>query len=622
MSSIKILSKAEIQSYERLPEISEKEWNEIVEELKKRNTYFTRLRIPVAKAAYILQYGYFKLVHRFYSIEDIENNDIKYLSHLFKTSPKNILSDPGIRKLFWDQRKYILQELDYQPYKDYKQKVQEEILFYINKRLKPKNIFDQIIFSLNKQRIELPSYDSLQKDITKGLNDFEDQLCEQIKLFVDSEARQLLDQLLDDFIKEDQRFRKGVKISILTQLKTPNQSIKPSKINESIESFKTLDEIFTALIPVMDKLKFSPEVVAYHASWTIKAKFSQVHQFPTVEKKYLHLLSFVSHQYKLRQDNFVDVFLSAVKNYQNFIDKKQREETFASLIEKDTVKRLSTSRNYYKEICEQMVAIADSLLPNNEKLQKFMQLAEKIQSHRKKQEIELDKMAQEVENKLSNEELYYTLLQRHHRKLLGKVSNLIEQLEFETEASDSNLIEVINYYKENNGDLSKLVDITFLNDKEQEYVLDSKGNIKNALCKVLLMFKIEYALKSGTLNLKYSYKYLSFESYLFSKSEWAENKAEFLNKSDMERLADPEPVLTELEEQLDKAYIKTNTNFINGKNPYLKIDRNNKPIISTPAVNQKPDKYVISDFLPPGKFFSLQQILHQVNDSIKFLDKF
>ena len=627
MSRLKVLSKIEIQNYEKLPEVSEKDWNEIIDKLS-TNDNFLKLRVPVTKIIFILQYGYFKKSHRFFSITDFKNEDIKYISVRLNLTLSSIQSEINRRNvlnakhLFWEQRSVILKELGYQSYKDHKQIIQKEIHFYINKRLKPKNIFEQVILFLRKQKNELPSYDSLQKEITNGLNKFEDQLSKQIKLHLDNDIRQLLDQLLDEIVKEDQYFKTGVKTSVLTQLKTPNQSTKLGKINESIENFKTVSEIFKSLLPIMGKLNFSPEVIAYHASWTIKARLSQIQQFTSVEKKYLHLLSFISHQYKLRQDNFVDVFLNAVKNYQNFIEKEKREQTLASLIEKDTVKRLSTSRNHYKKICEQLIALADSLLPDNEKLQKIIQLAEKEKSRRKNHELELDDMAQQVEDKLSSEELYYSLLEKHNRKLLGKVSSIIEQLEFEPDTSDPNLIEVINYYKENDGDLSKLNDMTFVNDKEHEYVHDSSGHIKNALCKVLLMFKIESALKSGTLNLKYSYKYLSFESYLFNKTEWNENKNEFLNKADMEHLKDSVPVLNELEEQLDKAYHTTNTNFNQGKNSYLKLDRNKKPIVSTPADEQKPKECIISDLLPSERYFSLQQILHQVNDSTKFLESF
>src|ERR1035437_935320 len=332
MSRLNVLSKIEIQNYEKLPDLSEKDWDEIIDKLR-NNDIFLKLRVPISKVIFILQYGYFKKSQRFFLITDFKKEDVNYVAILFDITLSSIQSEINnknelsTKHLNWTQRSYILRDLGYQSYKDQKQIIKKEVNFYINKRLKPKNIFEQVILFLRKQRIELPGYDSLLRDITTGLINFEDQLSKQIKLHLDSEIRQLLDQLLDEIVKEDQYFKTGVKTSVLTQLKTPNQSIKLGKISESIENFKTVSEIFKALLPIMDKLNFSPEVIAYHASWTIKARLFQIQQFPSVEKKYLHLLSFISHQYKLRQDNFVDVFLNAVKNYQNFIEKEKREMT-------------------------------------------------------------------------------------------------------------------------------------------------------------------------------------------------------------------------------------------------------------------------------------------------------
>lgn len=553
MSRIKILSRTDIQNYERMPEIIEKEWTKIIKEVQNGDEYFSNLRLPVTKVIYIVQYGYFKYSQKLYPVKAFNSDDLRFVSKVLDISFSSVLSELRKQNYYWRQNKEILRSQDYKPYQEFDIKVQQEIRFFINKQLKPRNIFEQVVLFLKKQRVELPRYDRLQKDITKGLNEFEEQLSNQLKMHLDGDTKELLDQLLKEVIKEDQNFTQGIKTSVLTQLKVPNQSIRPSKIAENITSFKTVAGIFGFLLPVMEKLNFSPAVIAYHASWTIKARLFQIQQLASPEKRYLHLLSFINHQYKLRQDNFVEVFLNAVKNYQNFIDRKKNEGLLASLIKKETVKKFSISRNYYKTFYENVIGIVDSPSDDGIKLDKIIQLVGTEKSHRVKIEVELDKMEQEMENKPSIEELYYTLLQRHHRKLLAKVGNIIEQIEFVPKVSDPDLMEVISFYKENSGDLSKLNNLTFLTDKEQEYVLDAKGKVKNALCKVLLMFKVEYALKSGTLNLKYSYKYLSFEDYLFDKNEWREHKKEFLCKAGMEHLEDPLPGLNNLKVQLDNA---------------------------------------------------------------------
>ena len=82
MSRLNVLSKIEIQNYEKLPDLSEKDWDEIIDKLR-NNDVFLNLRVPVTKIIFILQYGYFRKSHRFFSITDFKKEDIKYISILF-----------------------------------------------------------------------------------------------------------------------------------------------------------------------------------------------------------------------------------------------------------------------------------------------------------------------------------------------------------------------------------------------------------------------------------------------------------------------------------------------------------------------------------------------------------
>ena len=68
MSRIKILSRADIQNYERMPEIIEKEWLKIIKEVQNGDEYFSNLRLPVTKVIYVVQYGYFKYSQKLYPV--------------------------------------------------------------------------------------------------------------------------------------------------------------------------------------------------------------------------------------------------------------------------------------------------------------------------------------------------------------------------------------------------------------------------------------------------------------------------------------------------------------------------------------------------------------------------
>ncbi len=76
------------------------------------------------------------------------------------------------------------------------------------------------------------------------------------------------------------------------------------------------------LQPLITALNLTANSCAYYATWAQKAKLSQIKQFPNRNKIYLHLIALIQHQYYLRQDTFVDIFLRCVQSAKNTAIKK------------------------------------------------------------------------------------------------------------------------------------------------------------------------------------------------------------------------------------------------------------------------------------------------------------
>lgn len=84
-------------------------------------------------------------------------------------------------------------------------------------------------------------------------------------------------------------------------------------------------------------------------------------------------------------------------------------------------------------------------------------------------------------------------------------------------------------------------------------MIDDEGRIKISLYKALLFLHISDGIKSGILNLKYSYKYKSFEDYLIPKDEFILNKKDLLSCHELEYLEDFKSLLYQLQKNLKKA---------------------------------------------------------------------
>jgi len=72
--------------------------------------------------------------------------------------------------------------------------------------------------------------------------------------------------------------------------------------------------------------------------------------------------------------------------------------------------------------------------------------------------------------------------------------------------------------------------LEFLDISEEEVVFDDKGKLRVSLYKILLFEKVASAIKSGALNLRYSYKYRSFDDYLIPQDVWKTQKKNFWNE--------------------------------------------------------------------------------------------
>ncbi len=138
--------------------------------------------------------------------------------------------------------------------------------------------------------------------------------------------------------------------------------------------------------------------------------------------------------------------------------------------------------------------------------------------------------------------------------------------------------------------------------------------------KSLLFIHITDDIKSGALNLKHSYKYKAFDEYLIDKDYWESNTDALIEKAGLKKYRDINTLLEELEEKLDKEYIKTNRNIIDEKNPYVEIEKG-KLKVQTPKV-EKAHKKKVSEFFPKNKFIPLLEILSTINNFTNFLEPF
>ena len=157
--------------------------------------------------------------------------------------------------------------------------------------------------------------------------------------------------------------------------------------------------------------------------------------------------------------------------------------------------------------------------------------------------------------------------------------------------------------------------------KGEEAVCTGESGFRVSLYKALLFIHIQKALKSGTFNLRHSYKYRSLDGYLIERKQWEQERETLLAQAGLQAFNDPHNVLTELDETLYQRYLDVNNKIREGNNPFLTFANSGKFHLKTPA-QEKTSVTSLQRFFPDQHVVPLTEVLATVNRHSRFLDEF
>ena len=582
------------------------------ESLLEETKHFDKLH---NKVYFYLMYGYFKATNKFYR-RKFHQKDIEFVAAILGISFNISDLEEYNERTYRDHRERIL---TYTGCKKFDQAVVVLITTQINPMIKshtrPKLMLEQACDILIRHKIEIPRYHTLYTIISREMKQHQEDLNQTIRQGLTEEKKTLIDKLLE---KEDgNRYR-------LTLLKRFSHSTRPAKIKSNIEDLRLLQELFQTIEPIINSLQLTNEGMKYYAYAAIKFDILQVLRRSDTDK-YLYLLAFITHQYYTLQDLLIDVLIQAVAGAENHTSKQQKETAYLLRKTKSsTIEQVVGSFLTNRQLVKQIQALLDlKELTDKEKIQSLRKL---LSNKAEQEEEDLEARAQELQrenDRLLKDEDYYDFLEAQSLKLQNRVSEIVKQVCFHEDTSNKQIIAAITYFKQKDGNIGNTAPVTFLKPEEQDMLFDELGKIRVSLYKVLLFTHIALLIKAGGLNLRYSYRYRSFDEYLISKTKWNHNKAILLEQAGLTQFQDFPTLIKELADSLHKKYEITNQHILSGKNEYIKFHKNGEFSLTTPKVDiEEALENTIADLFPKYQFIPLCEVLATVNNATEFLDVF
>jgi TnpA family transposase len=623
MPKMRILDHAEEQQFENPPKFSNADRKKFLTFPEAILSQCEKIKVPTKKAFFLLTFGYFKAKNKFYPNKFYEK-DLKYICMKFSIPFKKVNIKDYDRPTYHHHKKFILEWFGFENFnKDAERLILSMITPLVRSHAKTKTIFFAVAEFLVNRKIEIPSYHQISEIILNAISDHKANLIKTIENALTDEKKELLDSLLEKIT--DEKTGKEVNRYKLTWLKKFSQSTRPGKIRLNIYDLKTLRNLYKRLEEIIRSLDLSRDGFTFFANSVIKFNYLQVDQ-KSDSDKYLHLITFIVHQFYRLQDTLIDIFLQAHQTIVNSAIKEEKEKLYKE--KEDRRKMISNFIKYLTRDIKSFRKIENIVLDSDLTEFEKIEFLKNILSEEKDFRDRIDEEIKDIRSKQKTAEkdaVYYEILKRKSRMLQNRVSDIIKNVEFSRDSSDSSLIEAIDYYKSRDGKLNgKDVPLMCLFPHEREKVYDEDKKFDISFYKAILFAKISYAIKSGSLNVVYSYKYRSLDDYMIPADEWNRNRSEILKKAEMAHLLDCESVLQMFKKKLDQSFREVNTHAIDGENEHLKFGKKNKFHIITPRKDTEINEegIAISDYLPGKRYIPIGEVLKSVNDLTGFLDCF
>ena len=294
-------------------------------------------------------------------------------------------------------------------------------------------------------------------------------------------VREKLNSLLDkDESNNSEEDTKYYRYKI-TAFKKISQSDSPTDIKMRTKDFEYIKDIYIDIKHILPKLNLSEDGIRYFAYSAIKSKVFQLKRRST-PNKYLHIIAFITDQYRSLQDNLADVFLTTVQTQNNIITREHKNWCYENYNNQKKLTESLLSSNVFI-FYEQIRGIVENKVSSDsDKVSSIKALlakeAQTVADH-SSLKVSLNEMQ-------SNKELY-GIWESRSIQMQNRLSAILKVLDFRGEDSNSTIMAAIKYFKIHNGVISDDAPLEFM-DNDQQAVIFADKKIRNSLYKVFYLY--------------------------------------------------------------------------------------------------------------------------------------
>ena len=270
-------------------------------------TTVRELDTPLNQIGFLLQWGYFKATGRFFKPTTFVAGDVVYVARRLAIDPRSIHLGDYPQNTQSRHRQLIRDGLGFRAFLGSgRLMAQGEVEELVSRQVHPEQVFWSLCSFLRTHRIEVPTYFALAELIRRAVTRYEDRIDALLHEQLTGPQVAWLDELLLK-LPDD---ASGRSIHQLARLKGAQELMRLSVVRQNVGILKDLKQRYAGLLPLIQALDLSTEMIEYYAEYVLRADVFHVKRR---NRKYLILLCFVQYQYFHLSDILLQTFLQATE---------------------------------------------------------------------------------------------------------------------------------------------------------------------------------------------------------------------------------------------------------------------------------------------------------------------
>jgi len=563
-----------------------------------------------SKVYFVLQLGYFKAKHLFFTFELHEvEEDLQYvLKQHF--NDRKMVDWSTIHKLTrFKQQQLILERFDYRSCgSEERKQIERKAYHAVTISGKPIFIFREIMNYLNEQRIVVPGYSFIQETESQAITFEQNRLTVIMQSHLKQPDIQTLKALLED----------AQGLYEITLLKREPKDFSLKEIKREIDRGKQIQSLYQLAHTLLPKLGVSNESIKYFASLV---NYYSVYKLKRLDEwlVYVYLLCFVYYRYQRMNDNLINTLIYNVRRY---IDESK------STAKDQIYQHYTENRQNMKKAGEVLQLLTDDSIGADTPFGDIQARAFSI--------LERQKLTNLADQIATNAKWDETTFQWEHidqlaRQFKRHLRPLLLMVNFASPSKNDPLMEAIDFIKwafHQNKALGQYnadsLPQRFISDNIKRYIYEQEPNgeknIKVDRYEFLIYRLLRHRLEAGDVFCRESIRFRSFEDDLIDDENW-QQKDKLLADAGLTTFHQPiHEHLAELRQQLERRLTEVNQRIASGENEHVhkKRGRYGRWTLS----NTRDTESINHTFFDALRPIDIGSVLHYANQHCSFMEAF